>query len=454
VRRYAGIAMIASIVLIAGGCGGGGGSSGACGSSSGGQPSAVKGHQPVTLCLWTGFNEPEFGYLNNTIKAFERKYPWIHVNTVPGKDDTAVLNALHSGTAPDVASITTPDDGVEFCSTNSFVDLKSYIDKDHIDLRSLVPAGALAYTAFADPHSQCLLPMLSDAYGLVYNTALFNRAGISSPPKTYSELFADAKKLTQLNSDGSIKVAGFLPLATGDYELANVVNGVQEGAQWYDSTGKCLLGKDPRFASMLEFYKSMTDWFGFDKLNRFFASNGGENTEFSPSNLFERGKLAMAADGEWRGAFIRHDHAKVQGAAAPYPVPDSSPGRYGVGQTGGSVLGVPRSTPNPAAAWLLVKYLALDPQGERIFADQIGNVPTVFADLHDPVLTRDPNFRTYIHIFFNPLSRYKQITKLGFGDTSLYDRFVDTYLAGKVSDLRGGLDSVATQIDQQLRLGQ
>src|SRR5205085_7600987 len=138
-------------------------------------------------------------------RIIQQKNPWIHVTTVPGKEDTDVLNAIHSGTAPDVAMITVPDDGVEFCGTGAYIDLAPYLRADHVNLDTTVPEGALGYTALADPKSQCMLPMLTDAYGLYYNTAMFRKANITSPPTTYSELFADAKKLTQLNQDGSIK---------------------------------------------------------------------------------------------------------------------------------------------------------------------------------------------------------------------------------------------------------
>jgi multiple sugar transport system substrate-binding protein len=308
----------------------------------------------------------------------------------------------------------------------------------------------LAYTANAYKGSACMLPLLNDAYGLYYNTSMFQKAGIKSPPKTYSELFADAKKLTQFNSDGSIKVAGFLPLQTGYYELANYVNGIYSGANWYDASGKCLLAKDPRFAQQLQFLKSMLDWFGFDKLSRFFASNGGENTEFSPSNLFENGKLAMDFDGEWRVAFIRHDKSKVPYATAPAPVADDHPQLYGAAQTGGSTLGIPRGTQHPAEAWLLVKYLSLDTQAVEKFAEKIRNVPTLFSALKDPALKKPAQFNTFMKMSANPNSRYKQITKLGFGDTSLYDDFVDKYLAGK-EPLKSGLQQLCTQIDNQLQ---
>jgi multiple sugar transport system substrate-binding protein len=403
--------------------------------------------------MWTGLNKPEFDYLASVVSDFEKKYPWITVKMVPGKQDTDVLTAIRGGTAPDVSMLTVPDDAVEFCSTGGYIDLTPYINADHIDLNKLVPQGALAYTANAFKGSKCMLPLLSDAYGLYYNTAMFRKAGIKSPPKTYAQLFEDAKKLTQFNPDGSIKVAGFLPLSTGDYELANYVNGIYSGAKWYDKSGKCLLAKDPRFAQQLRFLKSMLNWFGFDKLSRFFAANGGENTEFSASNLFENGKLAMVFDGEWRVAFIKHDKSKVPYATAPGPVADDHADLYGVGQIGGSTLGIPRGTQHPGEAWLLVKYLALDTHAVEKFAEKIRNIPTVFPALKDPVLTKDPHFETFMKIFADPHSSYKQITKLGFGDVSLYDGFVDRYLAGKVP-LKSGLQALATQIDNQLQLGQ
>jgi multiple sugar transport system substrate-binding protein len=440
---------VASVALLAGACTAGGGTP---------TPSTTPtvnptvSHAPVTITLWSFFTKPEINFLNAAITSFEQKYPWITVTSVPGKQDTDVLNAIHSGTAPDVGVIGVPDDSAEFCSSGAYVSLNPYVNADHINLKATVPSGPLTLTGYKG--NQCMLPMLTDAYGLYYNTDMFAKAGITDPPKTYSELFADAKKLTQFNPDGSIKVAGFLPLATGDYELANFVNGVYSNAQWYGTDGKASLGTDPMFAELLQFTKSMTDWFGYDKLQRFFASNGGENTEFSPSNLFEHGKLAMDFDGEWRVAFIRDDKSKVPYATAPMAVADDQPQLYGVGQVGGTTIGIPRGSQHPAEAWLLVKYLALDVNAEKMLGEGLGNVPTVFGALSDPVLTNDPHFATFLKIVSNPNSRYKPITLIGTGDVTMYDQFVDKYLAGKMSDLRAGLQSTATQIDKQIELGQ
>jgi multiple sugar transport system substrate-binding protein len=445
-RRHAWVALIGSLAVLAAACTAGGQSTKPVATVN---PSAS--HAPVTITLWTFFSNPEFKEFETAITAFQQAYPWITVKTVPSKDNTAILQAINSGTAPDVAMEGIPDDSAKYCSTNAWIDLKPYIQADHIDVSKIVPAGALAYSSYQGV--QCALPMLTDAYGLYYNTDMFQKAGISSPPKTYSELFADAKKLTTFNPDGSIKVAGFLPTATGDYELANFVNGIYSGAHWYDASGKSTLASDPKFAQMLTSLKQMTDWFGYAKLTRFFAKAGGEDGEFSPSNAFENGKLAMVIDGEWRVGFIKNDNSSVPYATAPFPVADQSPELYGVGQIGGTLVGIPRGTTHTAEAWLLVKYLSLNAKTQQGLAEQLHNVPTVNAALQDPLLTQDPHFATFLQIFANPNSRYKEITTLGLADVTLYDQFVDRYLAGKVTNLQAGLQQLATQIDKQLQLG-
>ena len=385
------------------------------------------------------------------VAEYDKKHSDVTVKVVGGINDDKITAAIRSGKVPDVVSSFTSANVGTYCGSGAWIDLNPYIKADGINISSVIPPPALRYTGYQG--KQCSLPALSDAYGLYYNTDMFEKAGIASPPKTYSELFADAKKLTTFNSDGSIKVAGLLPLQTGDYELANFVNGVYDGAQYYDSSGKCLLGSDPKFATLLKFLKSMTDWFGYDKLQRWFASVGGENGEFSPSNAFENGKLAMDFDGEWRVGFIQNDKSKVKYATAPMAVADESPELYGAGQIGGTIIGIPRGSAHPAEAWLLVKFLALDTQAESQLGQALHNVPTTFEAAQDPTLSSDPHFKTFLDIFANPNSRYKQITPLGLTDTTLYDAFVDKYLAGKVSDLEAGLKGVADQIDKQSQLG-
>ena len=55
--------------------------------------------------------------------------------------------------------------------------------------------------------------------------------------------------------------------------------------------------------------RASIDWYGYNNLVRFQAGLGDE---FSASNAFEAGKLAMNFDGEWRVAFIQAEHPNLE----------------------------------------------------------------------------------------------------------------------------------------------
>ena len=86
-----------------------------------------------------------------------------------------------------------------------------------------------------------------------------------------TELAADAKKLTVRNPDGSIKVAGFVPLNLFD-ELDIADLGHAYGGTWFDSSGKAQLATDPAWAAAFQWQKSLVDWYGYSNLQKFFAT--------------------------------------------------------------------------------------------------------------------------------------------------------------------------------------
>jgi len=435
--------IVAGLSLILAACTAGG-------AGGGNSPPAKSSHKPVTLTVWSFFTGRELRQFNSVLNGVTKTAPWITINSVGGKQPTDILRAINSGTAPDVALENGPDDSAKYCSIGAWINLNPYISQDHINLSSLSPPAALRYTSYKG--DQCSLPMLSDAYGLYYNTDMFKAAGITSPPKTFSQLEADAKKLTKKNANGSFKVVGFDPLQ-GFYESYALDLGIYSGAKWYDSAGKSALASDPRWAQLLQWQKSFADWYGYNNLLKWLQSVGGANSEFSASNAFETGKVAMLMDGEWREAFIAGDHAKIHYATAPFPVADNVAGNYGAGQIGGTIIGIPKGASDPADAWRVVKYLALGTHAEDSLGVLLKNVPTTYPSLKDPVLTGDPIFNTFLKIFANPHSGYKAVTPLGTADADLFSSFVDKYLAGSVPNLKAGLQSVASQIDRQAQLG-
>ena len=259
---------------------------------------------PTKLTIWVGWSA---GHELTTFKKVAAQYDAQHsdvtVNVVGGIDDNKIVAAIRSGTAPDVVSSFNSYNVGNYCGSGGWIDLSPYMKKDNISA-SLFPPAPRYYTQYGG--KRCALPLLADDYGLYYNKTMFKAAGIAHPPKTISELTADAKKLTVRNKDGSIKVAGLDPII-GFYENVPERWITSFGGKWNDAQGHAILGKDPAWAKWAKWQKSLVDWYGYKNLIRFQAGLGDE---FSASQAFEKGKLAMNLDGEWRVAFIQNEQKK------------------------------------------------------------------------------------------------------------------------------------------------
>ena len=404
---------------------------------------------PTTISVWGAFAGREAKIVQTSLDALHVKYPWLTATYVPSKTDADIAKAIASGTPPDVVMIQSPDNVAKFCSTGAWQDLTPYLSASKLDKTKIFPPAALSYTAYQN--DQCSLPVLTDAFGLYYNKDLLAQAGYTSPPKTYSELSAMAKKLTQRSSDGTIDVAGFVPTTGKMYEINNLYYGKWSDAAWYDSAGKSVVNTDPNWKSLLEWDKSLTDWYGYDNLTRWYAPFA--DNEWDAGNAFEQGKVAMMMDGEWRTAFFAADGSNVNYGTAPFPVPDNVKIRYGVGMIGGTVAGIPRGAKNGAASWLVLQDLTMNTKTLNALADDLKNVPSTYAALKATTLGQDPKFKVFMDIFQNPNSGFKQLSPQGQADVDLFAQFIAQWQQGKVSDLQQGLDDVAQQIDDLQNVG-
>lgn len=436
-RRYVAVLSGAACMLAIAACGG---SSGATGGGG-----AVKyDGKPVTITFWNPFTGRELGVINSIVANFEKTYPTIKVQVRGGISDANIIASIRGGSPPDLAMSNSADNLGEYCGTGAWINLGPYISRDHLDI-NVLPAAVRQFTQFNG--DRCAVPDLADAYGLYYNKSLFAKAGITSPPKTFAELTQDAEKLTQFNPDGSIKVAGFVPTSTF-YENPAAHYAPLWNMQW-DQNGKSSLASDPHWAAYLHWEKQLIDFYGNSRLTKFLA---GAGQEFSPTNDFETGKIAMEIDGEWRVQFIKSDNAKIAYGTAPMPVDPSQPTLYGAGYTTGNVMGIPKGAKSPAAAWLLAKYLSFNTASIEQFANGLGNVPTLTPALADPTLVRVPQFDTFLKIFANPYTATDPITAIGSANQTMEANFQQKWEAGAIagSGLQAALKSVDQQIDAQV----
>ena len=410
-------------------------------------PTAAADHKPVTITFWSAYTARELKDYQQAFVGFHQKYPWITVKGTGNIQDDKIIAAINGGSAPDALLSFSPNNTGKFCSSGAWTNLNDRIKADKLDL-SIFPKVALDYSGYKGV--QCSLPALADSYGIYMNTALLKKAGITKPPKTLSELTAMAKKLTVRNSDGSLKQIGINPLF-GHYEVFADALRQSYGAPWFDAKGQPVLSKDPRWAAMLKWQKSLVDWYGYDNLRKFTAASADE---WGTANDFEAGRVAMQYDGEWRNAFIKADKPSLKFTTAPFPAADAQAGQYGSGTIGGDIVAIPRGSKHPDEAWLLIKYLATDTAALVGLSNRLKNLPTTKAATASPGLVKDPNFAPFLKVFTNPKSSFNPLTPIGqqYGDT--FSTFATKWQAGQVKDLTKGLQDLDKQISDQLKQAQ
>src|SRR3954449_421298 len=273
----------------------------------------------TTLTVWVGWSARELSEFKKVVQEYDAKNKDVEVKVVGGINDDKIIAALRSGNGPDVVSSFTSSNVGIYCSSGGWIDLAPYLKQSKIDMNQF-PASTRYYTQYKG--KRCALPLLADVYGFYYNKKMFKAAGLTTPPKTMSQLTAYAKKLTKKSSDGSIKVAGYNPFLGFYAGNAPDLSAYAPlfGAKYVDGGGKSMISRDPAWNRMLKWQKSLVDWYGYKKLQKF---NAGAADEFSASHAFEIGKLAMMIDGEWRVAFIGREHPSLDYGTAPAPVDDA-----------------------------------------------------------------------------------------------------------------------------------
>ena len=432
-----------ALALVVAACGGGGSKSSTTSAASSTPGASTAAAGPATkLTLWVGWSDRELDVFKKVVSEYDAAHPEVTIDLVGGIDDDKITAALRSGDGPDAVSSFTSSNVGAYCSSGGWIDLAPYMKQDGIDA-NIFPSTAQYYTQYNG--TRCALPLLADAYGFYVNKDLLAKAGITSPPKTITELTEDAKKLTTRKADGSLDVVGFDPFF-GFFQNTPTTYAPLFDAQWQDQSGKSTLATDPQWSRLLTWQKDLIDFYGYDNLVKWQA---GVGDEFSASNAFETGKLAMNLDGEWRVAFIQAEHPTLQYTSAPLPVDDAKPDLYGTGYINGTIIGIPKGSKHPDLAWALVKYLTTDDKALAELSNGLRNVPSTTSSAKSPDLIPDANFSTFIDIFNNPKSSTNPITAAGSGYTDLFTSFLANWQAGKVKDLQSGLAGVDKSIDAQ-----
>ncbi|MFF7946787.1 ABC transporter substrate-binding protein [Streptomyces griseorubiginosus] len=434
--RKAAFALTVSAVLVTTACTGQ--------ASSGADDDASK---ETTINFWHAWSaDSEVAGVKALVAGFEKAHPNIHVNVVGNMTDDKINQALRTGgpKAPDVISSFTTNNVGKFCSSGALVDLNPFFKKSGIDPDTTFPAAMNQYTQFDG--DRCAAPLLGDAYGLYYNKNAFQKAGITNPPKTWSEFETDAKKLT-IPQGESYKQLGFMPDYHG-WETTTEHYLGQFSPTYFDKAGKSTIATDPAVAAAFTVQKKLVDELGgYKKLEKY---RSGLGDEWGPKHPFQTGQVAMQLDGEWRLGMAVDAKPGFEIGVAPLPVPDDQADQYGKGYITGTIAGIAANSTKQNAAWEFLKYITTDTDAVVGFSNAIHNVPSTLAALKSPKLTYDPRFKTFLDIAANPHSTTAPSSINGGVYLTTIQELGYDYESGKVTDLKKGLAAAAKQIDTDI----
>jgi len=400
-------------------------------------------HAATTIDVWS------FTKLPNEVAAFKAsfddlraQYPWLTVNFVPNKDDAAFAKAVAAGSPPDVFIADSSDNLGKFCFDGTVLDVGPYLAAAKIDPATTFPAATLGYTRFDD--KQCGLPLLTDVFALYYNKKLFAEAGISGPPKTLSELTADAKKLTVKASDGTVKRFGFVP--RWDFNLNRSLYGGQfSGARFYDDAGRTTLGSDPSWAQLLAWDRELIDYYGAPQVQTFVGTYNAHTDD--ANNAFATGKVAMDFNGEWHIGELAEQAPSLDYGIAAFPVLDPAAATYGGGVAGGTVIYLPSRGKHLQEAFFAAKQLATDTAFLHKLAGLVSNVPTTFDALSSWDQRSDPHWAAMMDVFTKTKVLGKPTSASGTEGSLPWDTLIQDYEAGRTPDLPAALKQVGAKID-------
>jgi len=365
-------------------CGGGGGNSS---SSSGGGSGSLKGQ---TISYWASNQAPtipqDYDILKREIAKFT-KQTGVKVNVkVIGWSNlfNNITTATTSGKGPDVLNI-----GNTWSA--SLQATGAFLPFDSGALNSIGGQSKFVSTSFAASgapgKTPTSVPVYGLSYGLFYNKAMFKQAGISGPPKTWSEFVADAKKLTHPPKQYGVTIEGASISENAHFAF---ILGEQLGHSLFN-------GDNPQFDAPAEVkaVKAYVDLIGANKVVNPNDATYAQGPE-APDEFGHR-KAAMLISQNNAEANLKNDGMKKsEYGVADVPVLDGAPQSV-MSHVAGINLSIFENTQHKAAALAFVKFLT-SPHEQVALNQDFGSLPVVKSAQKNGAFTDDPNLETFNHI--------------------------------------------------------
>lgn len=334
-KKLLGTAAIAALTL--GACSGQGGSEGEDSNNS--EP--VGEGQELTVWIMEGTNPDSTEFFDQVSEEFkENTGASLDVQMVPwASAKEKFATAIAGGTTPDVAEIGNTWTS-EFADAGALVEISERVEA--AGLSNDLVEGLAESATYQD--GLYAMPWYAGVRAFVYNTELFDEAGVE-PPTNWDEL---EEVVETLNDQDDI--TPFPILGSSEFSLYPWIWGAGgqiaelEGDQWVSTLDS------PEAKEGIEFYTGLA-------LNH--DSSLPAATTWNEADVlaaFEQGDVAMSIQGSWTPARIIEDAPELEDKLGAFTIP-SKEGGIAPSFLGGSHLGIFEGTPNEDLAWEFVELM-------------------------------------------------------------------------------------------------
>ena len=360
-------ALTAATALFVSACGGSSGSSG--GSSSGGASNtALEGVGPITLVQ----GKDTSGFVQTILDSWNKDHPNEKATLIelPEDADAQRSQMIQNAQAKSDAYSVLVVDNVwtsEFAANRYIVELP----QDQFPTKDFLPP-VFAAAKYKDKFYA--VPSTSDGGMLYYRKDLLQAAGISAPPKTFTELADDCKKIQATPAGAGLNCfAGqyqkYEGLTVNTAEAINSAGGVITDDQGKPNvnTPEAKAGLD----TLVQGFK--TGWIPKEAITY---------KEEEGRRAFQEGKLIFHR--QWPYIYSKvsatDGSSQVAGkfAVAPLPGIGSNPG---VSSLGGHALGISTYAPNKKSALDFIKFYTTKENSQKYL--ELGTNAPVYGSIYD-----------------------------------------------------------------------
>ena len=357
----------------------------ACSSSS--TPgSASSSSGPATVTYWTSSTQAEINYIDT---QFDKAHPGIKAvgQYVASADQTTAkeVAAIKAGSEPNVVIGQDPSALPLLAESGKVVDLTSALKTQTAQLYP----GIKSALFYQGKQLGIALGGVGD-YVLFYNKKDFAAAGLSAPPKTWSELESDAVKLS---NPAKHQYGIYIPFGTDEwisYDWESVL--WSNGGQLVNSDDSKTAFDSPAGVAALTLWTNLVQ-----KDNAAPKTSYAQAGSYDGAPAFASGAVAMIVEGQWALSEFKN----VDFGVAELPAGTSGHSATGIGVGVASVFdhGAAANT----AAETFVQWLSSPAQGAYLTGQSSG-LPSGPAQLNYPAVKQEEAAQPTYQVFADQLN--------------------------------------------------